>query len=177
MIRLEFNGEQIPAEPGETLVQAARRHGSFVGFVCDGRGICQTCECRVLSGGENLDAVSAMERVVLGHSRIRGQYRLGCQARLVHPGRVAVVSRAEELRTRTRDVLGEYARGNLPVDGLQALGKETLGAAVDLVTGIGLAAPYALPQLFRYPPTPGRMAHYVLDAVRVAGRFWSHGGA
>ena len=39
MARLEFNDERIETQEGETLVQAARRHGSYVWFLCDGRGI------------------------------------------------------------------------------------------------------------------------------------------
>ena len=66
--KLEFNDEHIEVKQGDTLLQAARRHGSYVWFFCDGRGICQTCECRVVSGAENLSELSELERTGLGEA-------------------------------------------------------------------------------------------------------------
>jgi ferredoxin len=176
MATLEFNGELIGAKEGETLVQAARRHGSHVWFLCDGRGICQTCECHVLSGAENLSEVSDLERIGLGDKRRRNGYRLGCQARLAGSGRVSVVSRVEEGRRRAREVMSESTAQNL-WERLATLSGDSLSAALDLMTGATMASPHAIPQLMRYPPTPGRVFDYVRDTMRLAGRLLSSGGS
>ncbi len=167
--KLEFNDERIETQEGETLVQAARRHGSYVWFLCDGRGICQTCECRVISGDENLSELSQLERDGLAEKRRRKGYRLGCQARLVGSGSVSVVSRAEELRRRAREVL-LGSKGRSLWERLQDLSGDSLSATVDLLTGVTSVSPQAIPQLVKSPPTPARMADYVRDTMRLAGR-------
>lgn len=171
MAELRFNDEQVEAKQGETLLQAARRHGSHVWFLCDGRGICQTCECRVISGAGNLSELSELERTGLGDERRRRGYRLGCQARLVGSGLVSVVSRAEELRRRARDVL-LGSRGQNLWARLQGLSGDSLSATVDLLTGVTIALPHAIPQFLRYPPTPARLLDYARDSMRVTDRLW-----
>ena len=150
MAKLEFNDERIEAREGETLVQAARRHGSYVWFLCDGRGICQTCECRIISGDENLSEVSEFERASLGEKRRRRGYRLGCQARLVGSGPVLVVSRAEELRRRAREVL-LGSKGRSLWERLQDLSVDSLSATVDLLTGVTSVSPHAIPPTREVP--------------------------
>ena len=172
--KLEFNNEPIDIHKGETLVQAARRHGSFVWFLCDGRGICQTCECRVISGEENLSELAKLERAALGENQRRKGYRLGCQAHVVGSGSVSVVSRAEELRRRARDVLSD-SKGRSLWDRLQGLGVDSLSATVDLVTGMTRVTPQAIPQILKFLPTPAGVANYVLDTFRLAGNLWSSG--
>jgi ferredoxin len=171
MAKLEFNDERIQANQGETLMQAARRHGSLVGFLCDGRGICQTCECHVIVGAENLSELSELERAGLGVNCSRSGYRLGCQARLMGSGLVSVVSRAEELRRRARDVLFGSKEESLG-ERLKGLSGDLLNATVDLLTGAAIAFPHAIPQLLKYPPTPARMVDYARDTVRLTGRLW-----
>ena len=155
-------------------MQAARRHGSYVWFLCDGRGICQTCECRVISGEENLSEVSQLECSGLGEERRRKGYRLGCQARLVGSGPVSVVSRAEELRRRAREVL-LGSKGRSLWERLQDLSGDSLSATVDLLTGVTSVSPQAIPQLVKHPPTPARIADYVRDTMRLAASLWSSG--
>jgi ferredoxin len=169
MAKLEFNDERIDAKQGETLVQAARRHGSLVWFLCDGRGICQTCECHVIAGAVNLSELSELERAGVGEKRWRSGYRLGCQARLIGSGRVSVVSRAEELRRRARNVLFGSKEQSLGAR-LEGLSGDLLNAAIDLLTGVTIVFPHAIPQLLKYPPTPARMVDYARDTVRLAGK-------
>src|ERR1019366_649015 len=169
MAKLEFNDDRIDAKQGETLVQAARRHGSLVWFLCDGRGICQTCECHVIAGAENLSQLSELERAGMGEKRWRSGYRLGCQAHLMGSGLVSVVSRAEELRRRARNVLFGSKEQSLGAR-LESLSGDLLNAAVDLLTGVTIVFPHAIPQLLKYPPTPARMVDYARDTVRLAGR-------
>ncbi len=171
MAELEFNDERIEARQGETLLQAARRHGSHVWFLCDGRGICQTCECRVISGAEHLGELSELERAGLGEKRRRRGSRLGCQAHLVGSGLVSVVSRAEELRRRARDVLLGSREQSL-WERLQGLSGDSLSATVDLLSGVMIASPHAIPQLLKSPPTPARMVDYARDTMRLATKLW-----
>jgi ferredoxin len=171
MAELEFNGEMIPASPGETLVQAARRHGSHVWFVCDGRGICQTCECRVVSGASSLSEPSDLERAGVSEARLRQGYRLGCQTRLEGPGAVSVVSRAEELLRSATGVLSGSGKRTL-WERLGSLGADAFSAAAELTIGVARMAPFTVPQLLKLPPTADRIASYARDTVRVAGALW-----
>ena len=174
MRMLKFNDEWIEARQGETLLDAARRQGSTVWFVCDGRGICQTCECHVPSGGENLSEPSAVERTGLGKDRRANGYRLGCQARLIGGGSVSVVSRAEQLRRRAQDVLADSEGQNL-WERLGTLATESIEATAGMIAGMMSASPYAFGQIMRHPPTPARLASYARDAVRVARNYWKSG--
>lgn len=167
--RLVFNGEEIAVKQGETLLQAARRHGSYVWFFCDGRGICQTCECHIVSGAENLSELSELERSGLGEDRRRKGYRLGCQARLVRSGRVSVVSRAEELWRRARAVVVS-SEGRSLWERIEDFGEDSLSATSDLLTGVTSVSWQAIPQLVKLPPTPTRIAEYVRDTLRLAGK-------
>lgn len=173
MAELEFNGESIDARTGETLVQAARRHGSHVWFLCDGRGVCQTCECRVVSGAANLSEPSDFERAGVSEGRRRRGYRLGCQTRLTGSGPVSVVSRAEELRRRAKEVLSGTA-GQTRWQGLRSLSADALRATAELTAGVAIMAPSAIPQLLKQPPTPARAADYVRDTLRLAKTLWKH---
>ena len=89
---------------GEGLLTVARRNRAHIGFVCDGNGLCTTCECRVLSGQENLSPVNRIERNWLPPRRLDRGYRLACQTRLVGAGPVRVLTRAEELRRLWRNI-------------------------------------------------------------------------
>ena len=153
---LKFNGETIDAKPGETLLHAARRHGSYVWFLCDGRGICQACACHVLAGTENLSPPTGMERVALGREA-RRSHRLACQARLAGSGPVAVTSCAQEL-------------GGQVGDALQGKPLNLVAALLERAAGAAAVSPRLVAQLLRRPPTPARMMNYARDAVRVAGR-------
>jgi ferredoxin len=170
---LQFNDERIEAKHEETLLQAARRHGSLVGFLCDGRGICQTCLCYVFVGAENLSEPSGLERAALEEKCWGTGYRLGCQARLMGSGPVSVVSRAEELRRRARDVLSGSREESL-VGRLEAFSVESLSAATDLFRGLTSVLPHAIPQLLKYPPTPARLLAYARDTMRLAIRMSGH---
>jgi ferredoxin len=169
MLALEFNSERIEAKQGETLVHAARRHGSYVWFFCDGRGICQTCVCRVISGATDLGQPSEIERTGLGERRLSEGYRLGCQARLMGSGRVSVVSRAEELRRGAQKILSQPS-SQTPWGHLRGFIGDSLDTAFAILSGVTITSPLAIPQLIKYPPTPARMLDYLRDTIRVTER-------
>jgi ferredoxin len=170
---LEFNGEKIAATSGETLLQAARRRGAHIWFVCDGRGVCQTCECRILEGAGFLTEPTELERAGLSEDRRRRGYRLACQARLAGTGAVRALSRAEELRRGMAELFS--GRGSA-AERAGRLGADAFRAAADLLSGVPLVAPRAVFQILAFPPTPARAAAYLRDNLRVASRLWTARG-
>ncbi|WP_129677391.1 2Fe-2S iron-sulfur cluster-binding protein [Candidatus Chloroploca sp. Khr17] len=120
-IQVEINDEMMEAKPGELLLSVARRNAAHIGFYCDGYGLCTMCECRILSGADQLNPPTEAEHTWLPPERMAEGYRLGCQTSLRGAGPVKVLTRAEELRrqfgavlrppagTTTTDNLGPFA--------------------------------------------------------------------
>lgn len=104
MTTIIINDKLVEAVPGEGLLSAARRNRAHIGFVCDGNGLCTTCECRILAGQENLSTPNAVERNWLSAGRLRQGYRLACQTTFSGNGPVQILTRAEELRRLWRNV-------------------------------------------------------------------------
>jgi ferredoxin len=104
MAELIINDASVQAEVGEDILTVARRNRAHIGFVCDGNGLCTTCECRVFEGSENLSEPNDVEYDWLLPSRIARGHRLGCQAVVIKEGRIALVTRAEEFRQLWRAV-------------------------------------------------------------------------
>ncbi len=101
MPRVIINNQEYQAEEGELLLDVARRNGAHIGFVCNGNGICSTCECKVLEGSAFLSPISRAERDWLPPSRLERGHRLACQAGVETnglEGEVSVLTRAEEFR-------------------------------------------------------------------------------
>jgi ferredoxin len=99
------NEVAVEARPGERLLNIARRDAAHIGFVCDGNGICQMCQVRVLSGAEHLNAPTPTEQAWMPEWRLANGHRLACQAALRGPGPVEVLTTVEELRRQTLDVI------------------------------------------------------------------------
>ncbi len=106
------NGTPMDAKIGERLIDVARRNGAHVGFVCNGAGICQTCQCQVLSGAENLSPLSPTEQAWLTESRLNEGHRLACKAAIRGDGTVEMSSKAEDLRRRAMAVISPPAGSN-----------------------------------------------------------------
>lgn len=98
MPTLIVNGTTVEAHIGERLLDTARREALHIGFVCDGNGLCQTCECRILRGKEHLSPLNDIEKVWLTEGQIAEDRRLACQASVRGPGPVEFETRAEEMR-------------------------------------------------------------------------------
>lgn len=56
-VTIEPTGEQIEVEEGQTILQAALRHGVWLPFAC-GHGTCATCKVQVLDGEVEIGAAS-----------------------------------------------------------------------------------------------------------------------
>jgi 2Fe-2S ferredoxin len=88
--------QTVEAEEGETLMEAAWRHGLYWPTTCGGQGICTSCACTIEEGAESLGEMGRSEQKTLvlemGEAAVRGRaLRLACQARVY--GDVTVVKR------------------------------------------------------------------------------------
>ncbi len=130
MANLIINDVPVEVLPGEGLLTVARREGAHIGFVCDGNGLCTTCECRVLAGRENLSPPNEVERTWLPVRRLQRGYRLACQSQVVGEGEVRVLTRAEELR-RLWDGIGNPLPGTTGDDNFRRLVRKVVQLNVD----------------------------------------------
>ena len=158
MSRLTINGHITEARPGENVLSLARRDGLHIWFLCDGRGLCRTCECRILAGGENLSSPSAIERDSLSEGRRAEGYRLACQATVEGPGEIDMISTAERLR-----------RQGASLD-LQELLSELTRFSIDFSSSFPESAVQVLPQMISMPPTLPRVQRYLRDGLRMIVR-------
>ncbi|MEI7644839.1 MAG: 2Fe-2S iron-sulfur cluster-binding protein [Chloroflexales bacterium] len=107
-----MNGVAMEGKVGERLIDVARRNGAHVGFICNGAGICQACQCQVLSGAENLSPVNTFEEAWLTEDRLKEGHRLACKTALRGAGTVEVRTKAEDLRRRVLAVIRPPAGSN-----------------------------------------------------------------
>lgn len=89
-IVVRFNGREVPATAGATLLEAARLADVDLRSYCGGNCSCGTCRVQVRSGAENLSKAEPMEQLVLGmQAQARGD-RLACQAQVHGPVEVVI---------------------------------------------------------------------------------------
>ena len=60
-VRIEPLGEDILVEEGETLMNAARRHGLRWPTICEGNAECGVCVCEITAGDTNVPPRSPRE--------------------------------------------------------------------------------------------------------------------
>lgn len=82
----------VPAEPGLSLLDHARKHGVDFGYNCT-RGTCARCRCYVAEGRELLDEVTDAEYDRMDEDEFEQGYRLGCQAVVRGAGEIRAVNR------------------------------------------------------------------------------------
>ena len=97
-VNVTINDQTVSANAGERLLDVARRERAHIGFACDGNGFCQTCQCRVLAGGEFLNAPTEAEKAWMPDQRLADGYRLACQAAIRGRGPIETITVAEETR-------------------------------------------------------------------------------
>ncbi len=165
MPNVTINGETFTAQTGERLVDPGRRNGAHIGFFCDGRGICQTCACRVVKGNDQLSEPNEVERIWLSQAQLDAGERLACQTQITGAGAIEIETRAEDMRNQ----LSAALRGDLSgvrVD-VATLGSMALGFPVNLARTLPHAAS-------RLPNLEGINA-YFSDVFRVLGRMTAGG--
>lgn len=155
-----INDVEMEAKVGEKLLGVARRNAAHIGFVCDGNGVCQTCQCRVLAGAELLSPPSEAELAWMPERRLAEGHRLACQAVIREPGRVRVLTKAEELRRQALAVLAP-PRGEDRRDQLEPLLENVVRMAVDQLARYPLNLVAALARV-----GPWRFTYPVLDEGR-----------
>lgn len=84
-IRIEPSGLELLAFEGETVMEAALRHGLAWPTVCGGNGTCRTCYLVVVRGGEHFlpagpGEAQAITEINGSFGQRGGSVRLACQA-------------------------------------------------------------------------------------------------
>jgi ferredoxin len=167
--KITINGETFDAGEGENLLALARRHAAHVWFVCDGRGLCQTCECRILSGAEILSRPSKIELESMTDSRRDRGCRLACQTKIIGPGSISLVSAAEELRKQAATLIDKPEGTTLAGNAGQLAGKLSR-FALDFTRSLPAVAVSSIPQIISLPPRISGIRDYFRDSWKVTER-------
>jgi|GEM_PF-446230 len=113
MPSVTINDVEMEAKVGERLLNVARRNAAHIGFVCDGNGVCQTCQLTVQAGAEHLSPPNEAEQTWISAGRLAEGHRLACQAVLRGPGPVVALTTVEELRRQALHALRPSDREDL----------------------------------------------------------------
>ena len=120
IIDFEPIGRRVDITPGESLLEAAHSAGVELVSICGGKGSCDSCRVRVMSG--KLSSPTPDEESVFTPKELEDGYRLACQAKPQTDGKIDVPS--ESLATTQRlQVEGQ---------GVSVVGKSII-SPVDLV--------------------------------------------
>ncbi len=168
MPEIRINDEVVEIEPGERILDVARRNALHIGFVCDGNGLCQMCECTVEQGMENLNPPTEAEEAWLTRWQIDQGSRLACQAALRGSGQVAVLTRAEDLRRQTMAVVNPPKDSEHPY--LNDLLDHMMTISVEHVKRFPMNMVYAMVRVWTLRPSTesfGKMWH---DTWRISNR-------
>jgi len=101
MPKVIINDEEFEAQEGEHLLDVARKNGAHIGFICNGNGLCASCECKILEGADQLTPPNEIEKQWLSPARIEQGNRLGCQATIQSAGKntpIKTLTRVEALK-------------------------------------------------------------------------------
>jgi ferredoxin len=171
-----INDVAYEARPGERLLAVARRNAAHIGFVCDGQGICQTCQCRVIAGADSLNPISEAERIWMPESRLRAGHRLACQAAIRGRGPIKILTNAEELRRQLLAVLNPPDHG-VARDYLEPLLENLVRQSVDQLRHYPFNVISTIARVgverFLLPVRDGEQ--YLDDAARVTRRMTAGG--
>ncbi len=113
-IRFEPDGPSGLVAEGTCLLDAAKRLGFHIPADCDGRGECDTCAVRIITGATLLSGLTDGERKQLSAERLAGGERLACQCKAERGGELSMrlVARTERARTadeKTADLRKEFS--------------------------------------------------------------------
>ncbi len=164
-----INGNTYEGEPGERLMDVARRNAEHTGFLCGGIGVCQTCICRVDEGSDQLSPINEVERRFVRRTWLDSNHRMACQATLRGGGRVAIETRAEQMR---RELLAIFSppEDTTPMDNARTLLDHVGRIIANQLILFPANAAGAVQQIVRHPPSVKRIQGVVTDAFRVSKR-------
>jgi 2Fe-2S ferredoxin len=85
MPKIQFvkNIPTIDVECGANLMQALLAAGLPVASSCNGDGVCSKCRIKILSGGENISKIGALEQTLRDRNRIASGIRIACQSEVL----------------------------------------------------------------------------------------------
>ncbi|MCC6994248.1 MAG: 2Fe-2S iron-sulfur cluster binding domain-containing protein [Deltaproteobacteria bacterium] len=92
MIRVTYQplDKTVEARPGDNLFDLAQRERVPISTACVGKGTCGLCRVKIVSGGELLSPVGALDKKHIGNVYFITKVRLSCQAVLNGDGDVVV---------------------------------------------------------------------------------------
>jgi ferredoxin len=164
-----INGERIECDPGERILDVARRHACHIGFVCDGNGICQMCECRITQGADLLSPLTESEQMWLTQGQREEGRRLACQTSIRGEGTVELITRAEEIRLQAKGVLSP-SEGESSGEHLQKLTNTMLRMSGEHITRYPANMLYTMYHLFSVRPSGKSFQRMFDDTLRVTNR-------
>jgi ferredoxin len=113
-IKFQPDGPSGLVAEGTGVMDAARRLGFHIPTDCDGRGECDTCAVRIITGATLLSDLTDGERKQLSAERLAGGERLACQCKIERGGElvlklVAPTERSRTAEEKTRDLRKEFS--------------------------------------------------------------------
>jgi ferredoxin len=113
-IKFEPDGPSGLVAEGTSVMDAAKRLGFHIPAECEGRGECDTCAVKVITGATLLSDLTEGERQQLSVERLAGGERLACQCKAERGGElslrlVAQTERARTAQEKTADLKKEFA--------------------------------------------------------------------
>ncbi len=79
VIKIANSGQSINASPSVSILNILLREGIRINHLCGGKAVCGTCRITIISGMENLSAVSEKEKGRLDAIKAGANQRLACQ--------------------------------------------------------------------------------------------------
>ena len=102
-IKFEPDGPSGLVAEGTCVLDAAKRLGFHIPADCEGRGECDTCAVKIITGATLLSALTDGERKELSAERLADGERLACQCKAERGGALSIRLVAPSERARTAD--------------------------------------------------------------------------
>ncbi|HVP28717.1 MAG TPA: 2Fe-2S iron-sulfur cluster-binding protein [Myxococcota bacterium] len=83
-VRFLPSERSVTLEPGDTLLDAARKAGLPIAGACGAEGLCGRCGLLIVRGAETLPPESDQEARAKRRNRVEGELRLACRVVPAH---------------------------------------------------------------------------------------------
>jgi len=115
-VTFSTTGTTVKGREGEALLDTAKRTRQHIGYFCNGRGICKSCEIYAEESAEYISAPTRHETNWFSEKQIEAGHRLAYQS--TTRSSVHLSTRADELRVKVWNVFSIH-----PVRALRELGQ------------------------------------------------------
>jgi ferredoxin len=102
-IKFEPDGPSGLVAEGISVLDAAKRLGFHIPADCEGRGECDSCAVKIITGATLLSGLTDGERKQLSAERLAGGERLACQCKAERGGELSMRLVVPTERARTAD--------------------------------------------------------------------------